>query len=149
MKYIGKDIERLIPQRIPFIMVDAFEELEEPTSKDSLTGASGATSLYVRLDNYFMLRDGEMSESGLIEHIAQSASCLAGHVVLQKAPGQPPVGMIAEVRRFECRRRPLAGEQMRTTVTMGFSFGGMVLCHGATYIGEDAICEVDMKIFIQ
>ena len=149
MKYVGKDIEQLIPQRKPFVMVDAFEAGEAPTTAGSLTGASCATSLSVRTDNYFMLPGGEMSASGLIEHIAQSASALAGHVAIQQGAVNPPVGMIAEVKHFVCQRCPRAGELVSTTITMGFSFGSMTLCHGTSCIGDDTICEVDLKIFIK
>ena len=149
MKYKGVEILQLIPQRKPFVMVDTFETGEEPTTAGSLTGASCTTSLSVRLDNYFMLPSGEMSESGLIEHIAQSASALAGHVATQQGAVNPPVGMIAEVKHFVCQRRPLANEHITTTVTMGFSFGSMTLCHGKSCIGNDTICEVDLKIFVK
>ena len=148
-KYKGAEILQLIPQRNPFIMVDEFEAREAPTSKESLTGASCATSLYVRLDNYFTLPNGELSESGLIEHIAQSASALAGYVAVEQGATQPPVGMIAELKHFNCLRRPHAGDQVTTRVTMGFSFGAMTLAHGISSIGDDIICEVDLKIFIQ
>lgn len=95
-----------------------------------------------------MLPGGELSESGLIEHIAQSASALAGYVASEKGATQPPVGMIAEVRHFVCQRRPRATEQINTTVAMGFSFGAMTLCHGQSSIGDETICEVDLKIYI-
>ena len=149
MKYVGKDIQRLIPQRKPFVMVDEFETGEAPTTADSLTGASCTTSLSVRKDNYFMLPGDEMSATGLIEHIAQSASALAGHVATQQGAVHPPVGMIAEVKHFLCQRLPRLHEQITTTVTMGFSFGPMTLCHGTSSIGDDTICEVDLKIFVQ
>ncbi|MBQ8991564.1 MAG: beta-hydroxyacyl-ACP dehydratase [Prevotella sp.] len=149
MKYEGKDIERLIPQRHPFMMVDEFEDIEAPESEESLTGASCSTSLSVRSDNYFMLPGQEMSETGLIEHIAQSASALAGHVALQQGAENPPVGMIAEVKHFECQRRPRAHEQLTTTIAMGFAFGPMTLCHGETRIGDGTICEADLKIFVR
>ena len=145
----GKDIERLIPQRKPFVMIDAFEAGEAPTSAESLTGASCTALLSVRTDNYFMLPSGEMSASGLIEHIAQSASALAGYMAVQQGATTPPVGMIAEVKNFVCQRRPRAGESISTTITMGFSFGAMTLCHGESCIGDDMIGEVDLKIFIQ
>ena len=147
--YTGKDIEQLIPQRKPFVMVDTFETGDPPSTEGSLTGASCSTSLSVRLDNYFMLPSGEISESGLIEHIAQSASALAGHVATQQGAVNPPVGMIAEVKHFVCQRRPQADELITTTITMGFSFGSMTLCHGKSCIGNDTICEVDLKIFIK
>lgn len=50
MTYHGEDILRLIPQRNPFIMVDALE-----VSGD----ARAATTLTVRHDNYFMLLTGQ------------------------------------------------------------------------------------------
>ena len=148
-KYKGADILQLIPQRKPFIMVDEFVATEPPTSKGSLSGASCATSLYVRLDNYFMLPNGELSESGLIEHIAQSASALAGYVAVEQGAPQPPGGMIAGLKNFNCLRRPKTCDQVKTLVTMGFSFGAMTLAHGISSIGDDIICEVDLKIFIQ
>jgi len=50
MKFVGEDIFRLIPQRNPFVMVDALE-----VSGD----ARAATTLTVRHDNYFMLLTGQ------------------------------------------------------------------------------------------
>ena len=141
---------QLIPQRNPFIMVDEFEATAPPTSKESLSGASCATSLHVRFDNYFMLANGELSESGLIEHVAQSASALAGYVATyEQGAERAPVGMIAELKHFNCLRRPHAGDQVNTHVTMGFSFGAMTLAHGISSIGDDVICEIDLKLFIQ
>ena len=64
----GEDIKRLIPQREPFIMVDEFEEYDDN---------SAGTVLNVCPDNYFILPDGTMAETGLIEHLAQSCSALA------------------------------------------------------------------------
>ncbi len=145
----GTDIYRLIPQRKPFVMVDEFELLEGPTSSESLTGASCQTLLSVRMDNYFMMNCGELSESGLIEHVAQSASALAGYVDVQNGAEQPPVGMIAEVRNFVCQRRPRVCERINTSVTMEFSFGPMTLAHASSSIDDDIICEVDLKIFIR
>lgn len=149
MKYRGKDIELLIPQRRPFVMVDEFECQEAPASESSLTGASGATALAVRQDNYFMLANGELAETGLIEHIAQSVSALAGYSAVLKGATQVPVGIIAEVKRFVCHRRPKAGERLTTNVTMGLSFGTMTLAHGVSCVGDETVGETDLKIFIQ
>jgi predicted hotdog family 3-hydroxylacyl-ACP dehydratase len=137
MRLRGDDIKRLIPQRDPFMMVDEFEQRDDQT---------GVTLLTVRHDNYFRLPDDTMAETGLIEHIAQSCSALAG----SKATGdKPPVGMIAEVKHFGCHRRPAVGEQIDTTVTFGFSFGQMTMAHGESRVGADVIAEMDLKIFMQ
>ncbi|MBQ7419372.1 MAG: beta-hydroxyacyl-ACP dehydratase [Prevotella sp.] len=133
----GDDIKKLIPQREPFMMVDEFEQQDENTAR---------TMLVVQRGNYFLLPDGMMSPTGLIEHIAQSCSALAA----SKAAGETaPIGMIAEVKHFCCHRRPEINEQLLTTVTFGFSFGQMTLAHGITTIGGETIAEVDLKIFMQ
>ena len=137
MKYKGKDILRLIPQRKPFVMVDELEQRDEQTA---------VTAVTVHKDNYFMMPDGTMATTGLIEHIAQSCSAFVG----SKSTSQhAPVGMIAEVKNFTCSRQPNVGEKLVTTVTFGFTFGQMTLAHGLSAIGDETICEVDLKIFIQ
>lgn len=140
----GEDIKRLIPQRYPFMMVDEFERLDDN---------SAVTTLTVRQDNYFITYDGSMAETGLIEHIAQSCSALAGSKERAQSTEHrlttPPVGMIVEIKNFQCLRRPNVGECLETTVTFGFTFGQMTLAHGVTTISGETVAEVDLKIFMQ
>ncbi len=136
----GYDIERLIPQRYPFVMVDQVEVLGDN---------SAATTLAVRADNYFMLPDGTLAETGLIEHIAQSCSALAGWQALGQAAQAPPVGIIGEVRHFVCHRRPCAGECVATTVTFDMTFGSVTLATGKSFVGDEPIAEISLKIFMQ
>ena len=125
----GDDIKRLIPQRDPFMMVDEFEQQDENTARTALTVSRGI---------YFMLPDGMISPTGLIEHIAQSCSALAASKVNSDTA---PIGMIVEVKNFCCHRRP--------QVKFGFSFGNMTLAHGVSTIGEETVAEVDLKIYMQ
>ena len=138
MKYTGKDIERLIPQRPPFMMVDGFELL----SDDSAT-----TALCISRNNYFVLGDGELSESGIIEHQAQSVSALAGYKAAES--DSPPVGIIGEVKHFECLRRPRIGERMVTTVQMGMTFGNVTLAKCETAIEGETVAIINIKVFMQ
>jgi len=134
----GKDILRLIPQRYPFIMVDEATDFTEDSCKTSLT---------VRYDNYFVIGDDELAETGLIEHTAQSASALAGYKSL--GAESAPVGIIGEVKHFTCHRRPHVGEKLDTTITFGMSFGNVTLADGETRIDGELIAETKLKIFIQ
>lgn len=145
----GEDIKLLIPQREPFIMVDEFEECDDN---------SAGTALSVCPDNYFILPDGTMAETGLIEHLAQSCSALSGYKALMQASpaGEhleeappPPVGLIGEVKQFECHRRPRLGEKLKSTVTFGFSFGNVTLATGQTFVGDELIADIQLKIFMQ
>jgi predicted hotdog family 3-hydroxylacyl-ACP dehydratase len=140
MIYSGEDIKRLIPQRDPFMMVDTVEE------RDS---TNAVTTLAVRQDNYFILPDNTLAETGLIEHMAQSCSALAGCQVLSQQLPAPPVGIIGEVKHFACHRRPRVGESLTTTVTFGMSFGNVTLATGHTSVGDEPIADVNLKIFMQ
>ncbi len=134
----GDDIKKLIPQRDPFMMVDEFERQDETSATSALTIARG---------NYFLLPDGMISPTGLIEHIAQSCSALAASNKAEDS--NAPIGMIVEVKNFCCHRRPLLNERIQTKVTFGFSFGNMTLAHGVSLVGEETVAEVDLKIFMQ
>ena len=136
----GEDIKRLIPQRKPFIMVDGFEERD---------GNSAVTTLSVSPNNYFILPDDTMAETGLIEHLAQSCSALAGYQALSQGLGHPPVGLIGEVKHFKCHRRPQTGERIRSTVTFGLSFGNVTIATGQSFVDEELIADIQLKIFIE
>ena len=137
----GKEILQLIPQRKPFIMIEEADGFTENTCH---------TSLIVGYNNFFVIGDDELSETGLIEHMAQSASALAGYKRLQAAPGgTPPVGIIGEVKRFSCERRPLIGERIDTTIRFGMTFNNVTLADGESRIGDETIATIKLKIFIQ
>jgi len=134
----GKDILKLIPQRYPFMMVDTADDFTEDSCQTTLT---------VRYDNYFVIGGDELSETGLIEHTAQSASALAGYKSL--GAESAPVGIIGEVKHFSCERRPRVGETLHTTITFGMSFGNVTLADGETDIDGEVIARTSLKIFIQ
>ncbi|MBR6319649.1 MAG: beta-hydroxyacyl-ACP dehydratase [Prevotella sp.] len=140
MIYKGDDVKRLIPQRNPFIMVDTLE---------ADGGNTAVTTLAVRHGNYFLLPDGTLAETGLIEHIAQSCSALAGCQALAREVSDPPVGIIGEVKHFTCHRRPLSGECLKTTVTFDMNFGNVTIATGQCRLGDELIAEANLKIFIQ
>jgi len=131
-------ILRLIPQRKPFRMVDQLVGVD---------GETAYTSLAIGNDNYFV-EGGVMSTCGLIEHIAQSASAMAGHKALQAGAQEPPQGILAEVKHFLCHRQPRAGETLSTQVTKGVEVAGVAIVTGETRVGDELIAQINMKIYI-
>ena len=130
-------IDRLIPQRAPILMVDRLLEAQDDTARTCLT---------IRPDNFFLDEDGCLDETGLIEHIAQSASALAGHKAVEAGATTPPVGYIGEVKKFSLHRLPRVGETLRTTVRFGMEVGGVTLLSAETRSGEELIATTQMKI---
>ena len=147
MKYCGEDIERLIPQRHPFMMVDGFEPLVDAGADASVSPSSATTTLAIARNNYFIVPGGELSESGIIEHQAQSVSALAGYNA--KESDSPPVGIIGEVKHFECLRRPKIGEHLMTTVQMGMTFGNVTMAKFETAIDGETVARINLKVFMQ
>ena len=138
MKYKGVEIWQFIPQRNPMLMVDEFEPTAENVAQ---------TALYVRADNLFMLPDNTLAETGLIEHIAQSAAALAG--LRSDGDRQPRIGLIGEVKCFECHRRPACGDVVHTVIEFGFSFGSVTIVKGYCRIDDKDIASANLKIFMQ
>ncbi len=130
----GEEIYRLIPQRPPIVMVDALFEVSE-------TGA--VTGLTVLSDNIFVERGnsgdsgsggdaglsamgGRLSESGIIEHVAQSAAVFNGYWAVVHGV-EPSLGYIAEIKKFRIEALPPVGSRLRTELKVQNSFGGMML----------------------
>lgn len=133
-------ITSLIPQRDPILMVDALCRA---------TAEEGETTFEVKADCVFLDDDARLDEAGLVEHIAQSASALAGYRAREAGTTTAPVGFIGEVKKFRLHRRPAVGELLRTTVQMGVEVDGVTLLTGQTRVGDELVAETQMKIFIE
>lgn len=138
MLYQGEEIKKLIPQRDPIMMVDAFIGAESDEAR---------TGLKV-LESNFFCENGRLAEPGIIEHIAQSASAFAGYKAL--CQGLPvPIGYIGEVKKCHIYRLPMIGDELRTTITMGPEVNGVTILTGVTRVGEEVIADTSMKIFVE
>ena len=131
-------ITDLIPQRPPMVMVDSF---------DGFDGESSLTSLTVRDDNIFC--DGrELSECGLIEHIAQSAAARTGWQFREEG-GPSPVGFIGSVNRFTAGRLPRIGETVRTRLQVLQEVGPVSLIEASSAVDGETVASCRMKIFLK
>jgi len=100
-----------------------------------------------------------MDESGIIEHIAQSASAFAGYKAIIAGATEPPLGYIGEVKKFRCHHRPAVGDCLHTVVSMGVEVNGVTLLTSQTFLVSDKseevtadstlVADTKMKIFIK
>ena len=134
------DIKEFIPQREPVIMVDRLMEVN---------GDVAVTGFTVRTGNYFLGEDRLLTEVGLLEHIAQSASAVAGYCAVAAGATAPPVGYIGEVKRFNCYSLPRIGDELRTTITIGAEIAGVTVITGETRVSGTIVANTQMKIFIK
>ncbi|NVM64815.1 putative hotdog family 3-hydroxylacyl-ACP dehydratase [Mucilaginibacter sp. SG538B] len=133
-----QDILPLIPQRSPFVMIDKLL---------SSTDDNTVTSLQVKADNV-LVSDGELSEAGLTENIAQTAAADAGYAAQQLGkPVQP--GFIGAVKNLEVFALPKVGDTIETEVKIENQVFDVTIIKGKITCKGITIAQCEMKIFIQ
>lgn len=132
-----ENIQDLIPQRPPFIMVDKVLSFSE-------TGFS--TGFSIKADNIFT-ENGLFKEPGLVENIAQTAAARAGYV--SKAKSKPvEVGYIGAVNNLEIYALPKTGDELITEITIENQIFDVTLISGKITCNNEIIVQCKMKIFI-
>lgn len=133
----GESILSIIPQKPPFVMVD-----ELLFSDDNIT----RTSFTVTADNVFVI-DGEFSEAGLIENMAQTAAAGAGNMarIENRAVAN---GYIGQVKNFEVYSLPKVGDKLITEVKIEVQVFDAGIVSGKISCNEVEVAQCEMKIFI-
>ncbi|OOG75502.1 hypothetical protein [Flavobacterium sp. A45] len=134
-KVFEKDfVEKLLPQKFPFVMVDKMYDYTETSLVSGFT---------IQKDSIFF-QDGNFVESGLIEHIAQSIALHTGYqFFLKNEPA--PTGYIGSIKDVEIRQLPKLGDEIQTTVSILQEFAGITLVDAVTKLNDIVIAAGQMK----
>ena len=131
------DIEALIPQRPPFVMIGKLLHYD-----DTVT----STSFCIEADNIFV-ENGFFKEPGLVENIAQSAAARAGYVA--KTGNKPvQVGYIGAVNNLEIFSLPLVGDELTTEIKVENQIFDVTLISGKISCKGQPVAACKMKIFM-
>ncbi len=133
----GNALIDLIPQKPPFVLVDALVEISEHDCKTTFTVS----------ENHVLCNNGDLSAAGLIENIAQSCAAKAGYEYLL-AGKQIPVGFIGDVRNFVCAKRPKVNQTITTSIHIENKVFGFSLISGKIELEGEEIASCKMKIFV-
>lgn len=134
-KTLDKDfVEKLLPQKFPFVMVDKMYDYTETSLISGFT---------IQKESIFF-QDGNFEESGLIEHIAQSIALHTGYqFFLKNEPA--PTGYIGSIKDVEIRQLPKLGDEIQTTVSILQEFAGITLVDVVTKLNNIVIASGQMK----
>lgn len=134
-KTLDKDfVEKLLPQKFPFVMVDKMYDYTETSLISGFT---------IQKESIFF-QDGNFVESGLIEHIAQSIALHTGYqFFLKNEPA--PTGYIGSIKDIEIRQLPKLGDEIQTTVSILQEFAGITLVDAVTKLNDTIIAAGQMK----
>lgn len=110
-------------------------------------GTECETSIVIKEDN--LLLEGEyFSESGIIEHMAQSVALKAGYFFVQ-AKQEVPIGYIGKIAKLKISDRPKVGEELRTEIVETMKFGMATVVDAKTYLNGKMIAEGQLNVYTQ
>jgi predicted hotdog family 3-hydroxylacyl-ACP dehydratase len=132
-----ENIQSLIPQKPPFVMVDKLLSVNETTTTTGFT---------IKADNIFV-ENGVFKEPGLVENIAQTAAANAGYV--SHTQNKPVlVGYIGAVNGLQVFALPKTGDELITEITTENQIFDVTLISGKISCNGQVIAQCKMKIFI-
>jgi 3-hydroxymyristoyl/3-hydroxydecanoyl-(acyl carrier protein) dehydratase len=123
-----RDIFSFIPQRPPFVFIDAIDERSE---KDACTR-------YTIPETCPLLSDGILTLSGLMENAAQTCSVIAGN----------KIAYLGAVKQMEVMRFPHAGETLCTEALVKQQMLNISLIECTTRVQHEIIATTTLKIAI-
>ncbi len=132
-----ENIQSLIPQKPPFVMVDKLL---------GVTETAATTGFTIQADNIFV-QDGVFKEPGLVENIAQTAAASAGYIA--HTENKPVlVGYIGAVNNLQVFALPKTGDELITEITTENQIFDVTLISGKITCNGQLIAQCKMKIFI-
>jgi len=138
MIILQENILSVIPQRPPFVMIDNLVSCDEQRT---------CTTLLVKDENV-LVKNGELSEAGLTENIAQTAAAGAGYEAIMK---NEPVktGYIGAIKNLEVFALPKTGDMVETEVIIQNKIFDVTIIRGNVRRKDELLATCEMKIFIK
>lgn len=121
-----RDIFSYIPQRPPFVFIDAIAERSEKR----------ASTRYTISEHCPLLSDGVLPLSGLMENAAQTCSVIAGN----------KIAYLGAVKQMEVTRFPKVGETLRTEAIVKQQMLNISLIECTTRVQNETIATTTLKI---
>ena len=130
------NIEDLLPQRRPFIMLDALTHFDEVITR---------TRMKVKADNIFVEND-QFTESGIIENIAQTCAARMGYINKYLHSDKVKIGFIGSIKDLIINKLPKTGDELKTTIEVMSEVFSITLVNAKVEAGDKLIATCEMKI---
>ncbi len=132
-----EEIQHYIPQRDPFVMVESLWVNDEEKTITSLTV----------LETNVLTENGSLTESALLENMAQTAAVRVGYHCKQNKL-EVPVGFITAIKDFKVYAYPKVGQIIYTEAQQVNEVMNFTIVRGRVYVEEVLIAEAEVRVFI-
>jgi len=135
--FVKIQIDELLPQRPPFVMVSHllhYDEVVTETSYDVLSGQ-------------VFIENNAMNASGLVENFAQTCAARIGYINKYILHKEVNIGFIGAVKTLTIHCLPKVGETIRTRIEVLSEQFGITLAKGEIRLPDNTlVAEGEMKI---
>jgi len=138
MLAVSIDIENLIPQKAPMVMVDGLVEHNDNSTVSRLILSS--TNLFCK--------DGFFQEPGLVENMAQTAALRSGYEAFLKNE-KPKVGFIGSLKNIVIHNLPKDTDELQTKLTVLNKLLQALIIRCEVYVEKKLMAEGEMTIFLK
>jgi 3-hydroxyacyl-[acyl-carrier-protein] dehydratase len=138
LEEVKSDITAYIPQRPPMVMIDELVQAENVL----------ATTTFKILNENIFTHKGRLTESGLIENMAQTAAALVGYQCRLNNTSVP-LGFIAAIKNWKLSTLPKVGSIIETTVRVVNNVLDVTIVEGNVSQDDLQICSCELRILVQ
>lgn len=133
-----ENITSIIPQKAPFVMIDTLLSADQ----------NGFQSTFTIASNNLFLTSGVLSESALIENIAQTCAAGFGYLNSLEEDGEPKIGFIGAVTQVQNQLPAKENDLIETSVRILSTFDTIHLIEGTATSNGEVLLSCQMKIVL-
>ncbi len=127
-----------IPQRPPIVLVSRIYKADEVS----------VISGFDISDDHMLVQNKRLTESGIVENMAQTAASRAGYEAV-KNNSTPAVGFIGNIKDLVIHFLPESGHEVLTEVSTKTQVMNVSIVEAKSYCNHQLVANYEMKIFLQ
>ncbi|KJF25889.1 hydroxymyristoyl-ACP dehydratase [Clostridium aceticum] len=131
------EIQKRIPHRYPFLLVDRIIEIEEGKSAIGIKNVTMNEPFFQGHFPQMPLMPGVL----MVEALAQVAGIVCGGIEENKGK----IGVFTSIDNCKFRRQVVPGDQLRLEVTITAFRRGIAKAEGKAYVGEELACAANLS----
>ena len=127
-----------IPQREPMVLISRIYKCDESLI---VTG-------FDITDSHILTQNNKLTESGIVENMAQTAASMAGFVAVKNGT-KPVLGFIGNIKNLVINFLPPSGNELYTEVITKTQVINVYIIEANSYSNNELVATCEMKIFLQ
>lgn len=133
------EVELLIPQKPPFVMIGALHEVTE----------NGIRSRFIIKAENPLVIEGVFQESGLVENMAQTAALYAGYNAREN--DEPtPIGYIGGLKNLQIFNLPRINEELVTSIILKNNVVNIQIVEALVRnVRNEILAKCELRIFLK